>query len=220
MSLSLDTSDRGTGPLDTPTLVLSSDEDDEETTKAENRDLAFRIYKQVWDEFNKWKAEDCCQRGLLLLQKPTPSSEATQATMAMASALRAGPGRAGDGDGDVEIIYLCDDTEDDVPLDAAGATVLTCDEVLLKFPPHFSPYPRYEACTPSVQTIASCVEKTVESAGDAGLETAPFLPYADDPTFEVRRYLAQFKYFAWERLGDPDGKAVTVTSCVAPPRCS
>ncbi|KAH9954772.1 hypothetical protein BC827DRAFT_1241027 [Russula dissimulans] len=199
--MSLDTPDGGTGPLETPTLVLSSD--DEETTKAENKDLALRVYKQVWDEFNKWKTEDS-QHGLLLLQKPTPSPEAAEATTAMASALHAGTGRPGD----VEIIYLCDDTEDDVPLDARGATVLTCDEVLLAFPPHFSPHPRYEACTPSVQTIASCIEKTVESAGDIGFETAPFVPYADDPSFDVRGYLEQFKYFAWERLGNPDVEVI------------
>ncbi|KAI0302826.1 hypothetical protein B0F90DRAFT_1667436 [Multifurca ochricompacta] len=174
----------------TPTLVLSENSHDE------NRALAFRVYKEVWDEFNKWKVEDCKQQ-LLLLRRPLPPSEATESASLAASELR--PGEPGD----VEIIYLCD-SEDDVPLDADGANVLTCKRVSLKLPPDFEPHPRYEACTPALQTVAL----RPGSAACDELDAAPFVPYADDPTFNAKEYLREFKRFAWEELVDPDVEVI------------
>ncbi|KAI0297413.1 hypothetical protein BC826DRAFT_165885 [Russula brevipes] len=183
--MSLDTAD-DTGPPATPTLVSPS---------GENTALAFRIYKEVWDEFNKWKVEDCRQQ-LRLLQKPLPSPEAAEAATEMAPTFRTGE------PGDVEIVYLCD-AEDDAPLEASGGTVLTCNAVDLKLPPDFLPHPRYESCAPSPQTIGI----RVTSAAFDEFGKAPFVPYADDPTFNAnfaRGYLRQFPSFAWEELVDPD----------------
>ena len=165
----------------------------------ENRDLAFRIYEEVWDEFNRWKVEDCRQQ-LRLLQRPLPPPNVAEAARMMASTLR-----PSDPD-DVETIYLCD-TSDDVPLNAGGATVLTCKSVPLKFQdPVTEPHPRYEFCTPSVQSIAF----RIESLASDELEIVPFVPYADDPAFNALAYLDQFKFFAWEHLADPDGKLPTL----------
>lgn len=197
MSLDPSTSN-STGPLVTPDLVFSPNSDDEKIQ--ENRTLAFLIYKEVWDEFNKWKVEDCKQQ-LRLLEKPLPPSNVAESTKRLASAFRTD--LDGSEPGDVEIIYICD-TEDDIPLDMSSATVLTCKDVSLKLPPDFKPHPPYEACTASVQTIAP-------REGSAAYEeavTAPFVPYADsdDPNWNIRMYLKQFEGFAWERLTDPDGK--------------
>jgi len=105
---------------------------------------------------------------------------------------------------DVETIYLCD-TSDDVPLNAGGATVLTCKSVPLKFQgPVTEPHPRYEFCTPSVQSIAF----RIESLASDELEIVPFVPYADDPAFNAQAYLDQFKFFAWEHLADPDVEVI------------
>jgi hypothetical protein len=191
--MSLDTAD-DSGPQATPSLVSSSDDAD---WSEENMALAFRIYKDVWDEFNKWKVEDCRQQ-LRLLQKPLPSPEAAEAATKMASTFRTGE------PGDVEIVYLCD-VEDDVPLEASGATVLTCNDVHLGLPPDFLPHPRYESCAPSPQTIGI----RVTSAAFDELGKAPFVPYADNPAFNAniaRGYLRQFPSFAWEELVDPDGR--------------
>jgi hypothetical protein len=103
--------------------------------------------------------------------------------------------------GDVEIIYICD-TDDDIPLDMKNATVLTCEDVSLKLPPDFEPHPPYESCTPSVQTIAP----RMGSAPYEEFSIAPYIPYADDPNWNVRTYLHPFEKFAWETLADPDGK--------------
>jgi hypothetical protein len=187
--MSLDTSENA-GPSVTSTLVSSSSSHDE---NKENKALAFRVYKEVWDEFSRWKVEDCKQH-LLLLQKPLPPPEAAEATLRAASALRPGV------PGDVEVVYLCD-TEDDVPLIANRATVLTCKAIPLKLPPDFEPYPRYEACTPSVQTVAL----RLGSAAHDELDVTPFVPYADDATFDAKAYLNQFRRFAWQELADPDG---------------
>jgi histone-lysine N-methyltransferase EZH2 len=166
----------------------------------ENRDLAFCIYKEVWDEFNRWKVEDCRQQ-LRLLQKPLPPPNVTEAARMMASAFR-----TGDLD-DVETIYICD-TDDDVPLNPGGATVLTCKNVLLRFrEPVIEPHPRYEFCTSSVQSIALRIES--QSLASDELETVLFVPYADDPAFNALAYLEQFKFFSWENLADPDGKLST-----------
>jgi histone-lysine N-methyltransferase EZH2 len=198
MSLDASTSDN-TGPFATPDPVPSPNSDDETIT--ENRAFAFLVYKEVWDEFNKWKVEDC-KRQLRLLEQPLPPQNVSEAAKEMASAFRTD----GDGHDDVEIIYICD-TEDDVPLDVGGATVLTCKAVSLEIPPDFEPHPPYEACTPSVQSIA------IREAYDMH-ETVYFVPYADDPTWDARDYLNQFAIFAWEKLADPDGRPVP--PCVGP----
>jgi histone-lysine N-methyltransferase EZH2 len=200
--MSHDTSDEEEGESDSLILLSSSSIGDE---NEKNRALAFRVYEEVWNEFNKWKAEDCKQQ-LRLLQRPLPPPEVAQAAQRMTSVFRTG------GPGDVETIYLCD-TEDDIPLDSGGATVLTCNTVPLKLPEKVNePHPRYEFCTPSVQSISF----HVESAAWDELETVPFVPYADDPTFNARGYLRQYAQFAWEYLGDPDGRLFN-SFCRHPP---
>ena len=198
MSLDPSTSDN-TGPLETPDLVPSPNSDDEKAE--ENRALVLSVYKEVWDEFYKWKVEDCKQQ-LCLLEQPLPPQNIAESTKMLASAFRTDSDSSEPGE--IEIIYICD-TEDDVPLDMSSATVLTCEGISLKLPLDFKePHPRYESCTTSVQTIAL-------REGSAAFEeahTAPFIPYADsdDPNWNIRRYLQQFVGFAWERLADPDGK--------------
>jgi hypothetical protein len=174
-----------------PDLPISRDPD-------ESRALTLQVYKEVWDEFNKWKVEYCKQR-LLLLQKPLPPPAAAETALLEASNLR-----DGGEPGEVEIIYICD-SEDDIPLHPGGSTVLTCETVHLKLPKLrnklFAPHPRYESCTPAVQSIAF----RPGSAAEEELDILPFVPYADDPTFDAKVYLGQWKYFGWENLGDPDG---------------
>jgi hypothetical protein len=190
--MSHDALDEEAGESENLILLSSSSVGDE---NEENRSLAFRVYEEVWNEFNKWKAEDCKQQ-LRLLQKPLPPPEVAQDARRMASIFRTGE------PGDVEIIYVCD-TEDDIPLDSNGATVLTCNTIHIKLPGDVNePHPRYEFCTPSVQSISF----RVETAACDELETMPFVPYADDPTFNAREYLRQYRQFAWESLGDPDGR--------------
>ncbi len=197
MSLDPSTSDN-TGPLGAPDLVPSPNSDDEKIQ--ENRTLVFSVYKEVWDEFYKWKVEDCKQQ-LRLLEQPLPPPNVAESTKRLASAFRTD--LDGSEPGDVEIIYICD-TEDDVPPDMNSATVLTCEDVSLKLPLDFKPHPLYESCTASVQTIA--LREGSAAYEEAG--TAPFIPYADSdgPNWNVKMYLKQFEGFAWERLADPDGK--------------
>jgi hypothetical protein len=184
------------GPSVTPIEVSprSSHDDKEE----QNRTLAFGVYKEVWDEFNKWKAEDCKQH-LLSLQHPLPPPEVAETTSRVASTLCSGES------GEVEIVYLCD-TNDDIPLDAGGATVLLCKAVPLELPDKFKPHPRYESCTPSVQTIGL----RAGSVAHEELDVVPFVPYANDPAFDAKGYLSQFERFAWENLEDPDGESFTL----------
>ena len=197
MSLDLSTSDN-TGSLGDPDIVPSPNGDDEKIQ--ENRTLAFSVYKEVWDEFYRWKVEDCKQQ-LRLLEQPLPPPNVAESTKRLASAFRTD--LEGSEPGDVEIIYICD-TEDDIPPDMSSATVLTCKNVSLKLPPYFAPHPVYESCTASVQTIAL----RVGSAAYEESAIAPFIPYAESegPNWNVRMYLKQFEGFAWENLTDPDGK--------------
>ncbi|KAH9025966.1 hypothetical protein EDB85DRAFT_1981141 [Lactarius pseudohatsudake] len=162
----------------------------------ESRALAFQVYKEVWDEFNKWKQENCKQQ-LLLLQKPLPPPAAAEDALLEASNLR-------DGEpGEVELIYLCD-SEDDIPLHPGGSTVLMCETVHLELPTDCTPHPRYESCTPAVQSI---LLRPGSVAGEE-LSILPFVPYADDPTFDAKGYLGMHTRFAWEELGDPDVEVI------------
>src|ERR1700761_9534486 len=84
----------------TPTLVPSDLPMNRDPT--ESRALALQVYKEVWDEFNKWKVENCEQQ-LLLLQKPLPPPAAAEDALLEASNLR-----DGGEPGEVEIIYICE----------------------------------------------------------------------------------------------------------------
>ncbi|KAI9444047.1 hypothetical protein H4582DRAFT_2190030 [Lactarius indigo] len=162
----------------------------------ESRALAFQVYKEVWDEFNKWKVENCKQQ-LLLLQKPLPPPTAAEDALLETSNLR-------DGEpGEVEIIYLCD-SEDDIPLHSGGSTVLMCETTHLELPTDFEPHPRYESCAPAVQSIAFRPGSDAENE----LDVLPFVPYADDPTFDAKAYLETFSWFGWENLEDPDADVI------------
>ena len=187
MSLDASTSNN-TSHLATPESVPSSDSDDD--IISDNTTLAFLVYKGVWDEFNKWKEEDS-KLQLHLLEQPLPAPNVVEATKNMASTFRTDDSEPDD----VEIIYICD-TEDDIPLDVGGATVLTCTSISLTLPPNFLPHPPYESCTPSVQSISPREEE---------IGSVSFVPYADDPTWDVEGYLRQFKTYDWENLVDPDG---------------
>ena len=206
MSLDPSTSDNA-GPLEIPELVPSSNGDDEKIEQ--NRTLVYSIYKEVWDEFCKWKVEDCKQ-WLRLLEQPLPPQNVAESTKRLASAFRTN--LDSNEPGEIEIIYICD-KEDDIPLDMRSAAVLVCEDVSLKFPPGFKPHPPYESCTASVQTIAL----REGSAAWEEADIAPFVPYADsdDPNWNIRRYLEQFEIFAWEWLADPDSMQCRLSSGLA-----
>jgi hypothetical protein len=176
----------------TPTLMPSDSPMGRDPDEC--RALALHVYKEVWDEFNKWKVENCKQQ-LLLLQKPLPPPTVVEETLLEEFNLR-----DGSEPGEVEIIYLCE-SEDDIPLNPGGSTVLMCETVHLKLPLNFAPHPPYEFCTPSVQSIAI----RPGSAAEFELDVLPFVPYADDPNFGAKAYLREFKWFGWESLVDPDG---------------
>ncbi|KAF8268570.1 hypothetical protein EI94DRAFT_1800296 [Lactarius quietus] len=163
----------------------------------EDRALALRVYKEVWDEFNKWKVENCEQQ-LLLLQKPLPPATAAEDALLEESNLR-----EGGEPGEVEVIYICE-SEDDIPPNPGSATVLMYETVHIELPPDFAPHPRYEFCTPAVQSIAL----RSGSAAEHEVEILPYVPYADDPTFEAKEYLRMFERFAWEQIGDPDVEVI------------
>ncbi|KAH9965543.1 hypothetical protein BGW80DRAFT_755949 [Lactifluus volemus] len=160
-------------PSVTPIQVSprSSHDDEEE----QNRTLAFRVYKAVWDEFNKWKVEDCRQH-LLSLQNPLPPPEVAKATSRVAST-------------------VCS---------TSLVTSKSFTSATRTMTSRLTPHPRYESCTPSVQTIAL----RVGSVAHKEFDEAPFVPYANDPTFDAKRYLGQFEQFAWENLVDPDVEVI------------
>ena len=195
-------SEAGPSRSGSPTPTLMPSEEPMSRDPKEIRALSFQVYKEVWDEFNKWKVENSDQQ-LLLLQRPLPPPGAAEDALLEAFDLR-------DGEpGEVEIIYLCE-SEDDIPLHPGGATVLMCETVHLELPPNFAPHPRYESCTPAVQSIAPR-----PGAEQNEHIILPFAPYADDPTFDAKAYFRLFERFSWEELGDPDGMQLTFDVCVA-----
>ncbi|KAI0259724.1 hypothetical protein BC834DRAFT_604325 [Gloeopeniophorella convolvens] len=184
------TPSEATEPPETPTPPAL----DIEATKEQ----VLRIYKEVWDEFRRWKVDDCRQQ-LLLLQRPLPPPGREDPWTD--SAPRAGEPSV------VEVSYLVstdedEDDDDDVPIDEALRH--TCKTVTPWSEGVFTPHPRYEACTPSVQNIAA----RVGSAAHAEFYVAPFIPYVDDPKFDPSPWLMQFDRFAWEELGNPDVEVI------------
>jgi hypothetical protein len=159
----------------------------EETTA-----LVRRVYKMVWQNFYTWE-QDHCRRTLHSLARVPSLSRIDTGIESSGSSSHYSSITATSisTTSEDESFTVHDYTQD--PHKVSTVSVETINVV-----PHFKGCPPYEMCTP--------VSRNVHVGDD--FEDMPFLPLADDPTFDHLLHAADYPRFEWQLpIRDPDCKS-------------
>jgi histone-lysine N-methyltransferase EZH2 len=168
--------------LEDPSTVLHDDPGVEFLLAKE--ETGYQVYKSLWKEFYDWERQHCFQT-IQGLEQPTKYPEELP------------PEDSSDSDSldllneytewftfETRDRHRSVNYEDGLPL-----------KVKLEEEGNF-PYPSYTACTPSSSNAQ--YPKNF-------MEKAPFIPFADNPTFRKNKYLSLFNSFGWQTdFWDPD----------------
>lgn len=155
--------------------------------------LVQTVFAEVLAEFSGWKVKYCEHfiRSLSHVTQsprvPIPDGDSTRLHIV---------GKAGGSpDGDKEImVAVTDYSEDGTPSSTSSISLQVVHAELLE--PHRS----YEYCTPISRNIFR---------GDDD-DVMPFIPYADDPTFDHVDHTLCYGSFAWQDDYDPDLEVISL----------
>jgi len=160
-------------------------------------DFVLRTYGSVWAEHASHHVEHC-RNSFISLQRPHPRRRRPppRSTLFPDHSLSSGMAASTSSVDPLQFepfaIYEYDTTNETSRPRIRETKAL----VLTVFPP-FPPYPSYNACTPISRSIM---------VGDDS-DKLPFIPFADDPTYDYRLDIENHSYFAWPNLTrtqDPD----------------
>ena len=162
-----------------------------------SHDFVSETYESVWAEHAAHHVEHCLD-SLVSLQRPHPrrrrppprrSLLGNHPFSPMTRSTSKSKPRAQPPQFECFTIHEYETTHDVSPrrVRETKALVLNADP--------FPPYPSYNACTPLSRNIM---------VGDDP-DKLPFLPFADDPTYDYELDIGHYSYFAWPNLAqDPD----------------
>ena len=160
------------------------DEQPEELDFAQKRSYAEEVYRGVYTEFFAWEQEEC-RRTIISLRTTNskmllPPRVSTSYHPSQVTTVLGS-----------EKFYFDDLVDDNNSYQASCITIEAA---------RWSPCPRYFSCTPISQSTQRDVVQDY---------MLPFVPFADDPKFEVVNYLENFSKFAWqEEFNDPDSEHI------------
>lgn len=147
-------------------------------------DTIKEAYSKAWEEFYEWEPGHCrsllqgfrCASGQVDDEVATPLS----------------------GGADTMEVDACPFKVLDV--EAGLTTMLDVDEIDTT-QRAFAPHPKYEACTPTCQIIAT----------DDNPTWLAFISYADEPGFPWQQFIRHYKHWYWQEcIRDPDGMRLFV----------
>lgn len=148
-------------------------------------DTIIEVYRNAWQKFYAWEPQYC--RSLLMSFRCAHSDRVDDEAVTPLNALRE----------DVMQVDGCPPVFDVLDMETGLLTVLDVEEVDTET--IFVPQPKYEACTPSSQIIAT----------DDIPDWLAFISYADEPGFPWHELLRSCKYWFWKDcIRDPDGKFI------------
>lgn len=206
-----------------PVSYGDSDDDDtvtliDESQTSGRRTFAQQLYKDVWDEFFTWEVQNN-QHSISGLAA-TASIESRDFVLSQADlvadwdptviiwrgsyrsdlSVQARPQAAMD-DEPAETWAISDYSTDGRVVDSVIVKPMTKNFRFhsMALPPH----PRYHACSLASRSVL------VPERWDS-IKVTAFIPYADDPDFNVLTYLDWYDSFAWQtEFSDPDGLSCT-----------
>ena len=179
-----------------PDEELSSDLTEVEDTDSElpepTRDLIYSVYEDVWRDFYDWEHQYCHK----VLQLVDAESGVNQPP---AQIVDVGEDLAFEYDAGVALRASTFNESVQVLEFSNGEPVESTRTSYTVFAPIIEPYESYESCSPTSRSIF---------VGDDSDEM-PFVPFADDPSFDIVDYQEQFKTFAWEKGNNSDCRFIS-----------
>lgn len=153
-------------------------------------ELGLTVYHDLWKEFYAWEPEDCKKTITELASTATQLLGATQ--ICLISPITGGM------DIDTDDLDFCSLSTYLTDGSTSHSKTWIQDISAKKYIPH----PPYESCTPTVKNIA-------RRHNDPDIFELSFVPYQDDPEFNLEEHTLVFDYFAWQTsmdTKDPDSK--------------
>ena len=151
------------------------------------RDTIKEFYSDAWQRFYEWERRHC--RSLLQGFRSAPSSlvdDSNEAAIPLS--------------GDEDAMEVDDYSFRILDWETGSIAMLDVEEVDTA-PRAFAPHPRYEACTPSCQIIAT----------DLSPSWLAFISYADEPGFPWREFIRHYRHWEWQDcIRDPDGRLLSM----------
>ncbi|EGO29321.1 hypothetical protein SERLADRAFT_433320 [Serpula lacrymans var. lacrymans S7.9] len=173
--------------------LFSSDPLEQENQEFLDSDLAklqkvgTTVYREVWTEFYKWEPDYCQQR---IDSLADDESAAWVVTTKLSEMIDHNEPQVLDNEMDMDspsCVFARANpdgtfTESRIPL----------EEIFVEY---FEPHPNYESCLPTNKSFAC----------GRGSFNLPFIPYEDEPEFDVKEFLKGIDSFHWESdHEDPD----------------
>lgn len=159
----------------------------ENSISAEKFDLAADTLLPVWNEFHQWNKNNCEET----IRAITTEPRFLQLSPRIYSRERVSNSQSDDSDW-----YNFEDWDEQVSTITSYSLESPVVKMANKKDQKTDPHRPYTSCT--------AITKNVLILGNA-LETAAFLPLADDPAFDHIKYLQLFEGFGWQtRFFDPD----------------
>ncbi|KAI0326496.1 SET domain-containing protein [Cubamyces sp. BRFM 1775] len=158
------------------------------STPAVAKQLVTQTFKEVWTEYYNWETVHSARvLGSLAAKKPEEPEEVS--SLVLEEDYPLGPTTGGDSFGRYQVV---NDEWDYNTTPNADLAVISS---------HILPHPPYECCTPITYNILH---------GDDS-NFMPFVPLADDPTFDHREHAYEYKALAWqEAYRDPETLEIAV----------
>lgn len=159
------------------------DIEDRLLAEEQERDTIRETYSNAWNKFYEWEPQYC--RSLLMSLQCVLSDRVNDDTVTPLS---------GSNKDAMEV--------DGCPfevLDTQTGLLTALDVEEVDTETIFVPHPKYEACTPASQIIAT----------DDGPKWLASIPYADEPGFPWRELLRCYRHWHWQDcIRDPDGRLI------------
>ncbi|KAJ7758167.1 hypothetical protein DFH07DRAFT_818963 [Mycena maculata] len=168
-------------------------QEDEDDPIANVTSIVQAVFQKVHDEFRVWK-EDYASKILSSLARP-PSPNATPTRAA-----KPNPPVPLPPDADALPFSTSTTLESIQSYDYESGIMEHIPAQVIRFEDLFLPLPAHEYCTPTNRNIFQ---------GDDPSEL-PFIPFADDPTFDHAEYLKEYHKFSWHSAIDPDLELIVI----------
>lgn len=179
--------------------VSLSEEEESELTEMDDSDdgitystkaLVYSVYRDVWKDFYDWE-QRYCHKVLRILNPKMSTIADMPAEYTLSDSLNSITFQTKHLDLEIEgsksVYTHVKEYNDDSSTEY--------QEISKQFTaPFLEPIPSYESCSPTNRSIF---------VGDDSDEL-PFMPFSDDPSFNILSYSDQYKSFAWDKAYNND----------------
>lgn len=149
-------------------------------------DLIRSVLETTWNEYNEWERKDC-ENAIMALASPNPRLyDTTEQDATSRPSGQTLPDAAAHGDTALEVHHI----------EGSSSTVTLAPVKVISVQNHLPAASPYESSPLTTRNIF-----TGDDSNDL-----PFIPFADDKTFDHDSHALRHKRFAWDHDYDPNSK--------------